>query len=142
MKNLDRFKKAQAQDFDLALQEIKAGRKESHWIWYIFPQLRGLGYSQMSDYYGIANFSEAEDYLEDPLLSSRLKLICEELLKHKNLRIQNILGSIDALKLQASMTLFSLASEEEEENNIFKKVLDCFFNGELHKPSLDLLGIS
>ena len=67
MKNLDRFKKAQVQDFDLALQEIKAGRKESHWIWYIFPQLRGLGYSQMSDYYGIVNFSEAEDYLEDPL---------------------------------------------------------------------------
>lgn len=143
MKNdLERFKKAQEQDFELALKEIKQGYKASHWIWYIFPQLRGLGFSSMSDYYGIADFAEAEDYLADPLLSSRLELISTELLKHKNLPIENIMGGIDALKLHASMTLFFWASETEEENCIYKKILDCFYKGEFHQQTMDLLNIS
>lgn len=126
--SLDRFLEAQERMYETALKEIKNGEKESHWMWYIFPQLRGLGRSQMAYTYGINGLEEAKAYLDHPVLSARLIEISEALLKHKNQDIENILGDIDAMKLRSSMTLFALISEE---NSVFHQVLDCFYDGKI-----------
>ena len=126
--SLNRFLKAQEPMYETALEEIKRGKKESHWVWYIFPQLRGLGYSPNAYTYGINGLDEAEAYLEHPVLSARLIEITEALLSHKGENIEDIMGDIDALKLRSSMTLFALISED---NSVFHQVLDCFYQGEM-----------
>lgn len=104
--NLQRFLSAQEYDYSIALREIQNGRKQSHWIWYIFPQIKGLGRSYQSQFYGIANRQEAEAYLAEPTLDARLREITLALLEHKDKTAQQILGDIDAKKVLSSMTLF------------------------------------
>lgn len=107
-----------------ALREIEAGRKRGHWIWYIFPQLRGLGFSRMSEYYGISGRAEAEAYLAHPVLGARLREITAALLRHAGIKPEKILGDIDALKVKSCMTLFDCISPDD----IFAQVLAAFYN--------------
>ena len=111
-----------------ALREIRKGKKESHWMWFVFPQLRGLGQSDMAKTYGIADLEEARAYLADIILGPRLKLIAEELLKLDKQDAQEIFGDLDAKKLKSSMTLFAHA--DEKEGSVFRNVLQQYFNGE------------
>ena len=136
--SLDRFIEAQEHMYTVALKEIKKGQKYSHWMWYIWPQLRGLGHSENSYVYGISGLDEARAYLAHPILSVRLIEISEAVLKFRNKRPEEILGRVDAKKLQASMTLFSLVSEE---NSVFHKVLEQFYHGELSEKTLNILQI-
>lgn len=133
--NIERFVVAQehhSAGYDVALAEIEHGRKMSHWIWYIFPQLRGLGHSRYSRFYGIADRKEAEAYLAHPVLGARLREISEALLANTNKSAVAILGAIDALKVKSCMTLFDCISP----NDIFSDVLDSFYNGERDKKSI------
>ena len=134
--SLDRFLEAQERMYETALKEIKNGEKESHWMWYIFPQLRGLGKSQMAYAYGINGLEEAKAYLAHPVLSARLIEISEALLEHKGKDIEDILGDIDAMKLRSSMTLFALISEG---GSIYHNVLDCFYNGKTDSYTIELI---
>ena len=133
--SLDRFLEAQERMYEIALKEIKNGEKESHWMWYIFPQLRGLGRSQMAYAYGINGIEEAKAYLAHPVLSARLNEICEALLEHKGEDIEDILGDIDAMKLCSSMTLFGLVSEN---GSVFHQVLYCFYDGNMDERTIKL----
>ena len=126
MADLSRFLNAQARDYETALREIRAGHKRSHWIWYIFPQLEGLGYSGTAQYYAIRGREEAEAYMEDPVLSKRLIEIYEALLELDSDDPTEVMGYPDDLKLRSSMTLFSMVSD----NPVFQKVLDKFYGGE------------
>ena len=136
---LDRFINAQERTYEVALAEIKNGQKKTHWMWYIFPQLRGLGFSQMAYTYGIVDLNEAKEYLAHPILSERLIKITKALLDLNENDPEVILGDVDALKLKSSMTLFSLASEE---GSVFYKTLEKFFEGSLDRETLKLLDIS
>ena len=133
---LDRFLAAQEHSFARALAEIGNGRKQTHWMWYIFPQLRGLGQSDMAYVYGIAGETEARAYLAHPVLSARLLQISEALLLHKDKSARQIFGDIDGLKLRSSMTLFALQSPP---NSVFHQVLDAFFDGEKDAVTLNML---
>ena len=134
MYNLERFKKAQKDCFYSALEEIKNGRKESHWMWFIFPQIKGLGYSPMAEYYGVESLDEAKAYLNDEYLNNNLRTISKALLDLNNNDISYILGYPDDLKLKSSMTLFYLASNDK----LFKDVLDKYYNGELDNNTIEL----
>lgn len=133
---LDRFLNKQKHIYETALEELKRGKKESHWMWYIFPQLRGLGESNISFIYGIISIKEAKEYLSNPILRARLDECCNALLLHKDKTAVDILGDIDAIKLQSSMTLFALISDE---GSVFHQVLNQFFDGELDKDTQSLL---
>ena len=131
--NLQRFLGAQESFYAQALKEIRNGRKTSHWIWFIFPQVRGLGHSPMSENYGIGSLDEAKAYLDDPVLRSRLVEISTALLIHakgslfrKAKSAEQIFGYTDALKVRSCMTLFDLVDPD----SIFQQVLEAFFNGE------------
>lgn len=126
MDGLERFVQAQADSYARALQEIKSGRKTSHWMWYIFPQLSGLGHSQTARYYAIRDRAEAEAYLAHPVLGKRLLEISSELLKLESSDATAVMGWPDDLKLKSSMTLFSLVSREP----VFRQVLERYFRGE------------
>lgn len=130
---LQRFIEAQNDSYDQALKEIRNGRKLTHWIWYIFPQMKGLGFSYNSEYYGITSLQEARDYLENELLRKRLFEITESLLMHKGKDIESIMGDIDALKLKSSMTLFDAV----QPGGIFGEVLDEFYGGERCRRTLE-----
>ena len=134
--SLDRFLEAQDKLYETALSEIKKGSKRSHWMWFIFPQLRGLGRSNMAYTYGINGIEEAKEYLNHPVLSSRLIEITEALLTHKDKSALKIMGDIDDMKLKSSMTLFALISEE---GSVFQQVLDCFFDGKMDKRTLKII---
>ncbi len=134
--NLERFKKAQERDYAQALAEIKNGRKESHWIWYIFPQIKGLGYSEISRFYGIEGREEAKAYIDDELLKKRLVEISEALLALQCFDAEKIMGYPDDLKLKSCMTLFA---ETSPETDVFEKVLEKFFDGKKDKKTLELL---
>ncbi len=135
--NLDRFIQAQQHDYATALAEIKQGRKRSHWMWYIFPQLAGLGYSDISKYYALKNAEEAQTYLNHPVLGKRLIAICSELLKLPGNNATQIFGMPDDLKLRSCVTLFSSLPNT---NIVFRQVLDKFFNGEEDVQTLRLVG--
>ena len=137
--SLDRFIKAQELAYPIALREIKNGKKRSHWMWYMFPQLRGLGTSTMAHLYGISGLGEAKAYLAHPVLSERLYELCGALLEHKDKSALEIFGDIDALKLQSSMTLFALACEDY---SIFDEVLECFYDGKMDEATLQLLDLA
>lgn len=130
---LQRFIEAQNDSYDQALKEIRNGRKLTHWIWYIFPQMKGLGFSYNSEYYGITSLQEAKDYLENELLRKRLFEITESLLMYKGKDIESIMGDIDALKLKSSMTLFDAVQPDD----IFGEVLDEFYGGERCRRTLE-----
>ncbi len=135
---LTRFYRDQDLDYAQALAEVKAGRKRSHWIWYIFPQMRGLGYSERSNFYGIRSLEEAKEYLADPVLSSRLLEITEALLE-QNDWVDHIFGHIDAQKVKSCMTLFSAAAEDPEQKALFDAVLEKHYKGERCRPTLRML---
>ena len=134
--SLSRFLEAQEKFYDIALAEIKNGEKESCWMWYIFPQLRGLGSSRMSYVYGIDGIEEAKEYFSHPILSSRLLEITQALLIHPNVIIEDLIGDLDVMKLQSCMTLFAFLSEE---GSVFHKVLDCFYEGKMDEKTLNML---
>lgn len=124
--DLDRFVNAQKVGYPLALSEMKAGRKRSHWIWYIFPQQKGLGHSYNSRYYGLDGIDEAKAFLNHHLLGARLREICQVLLEHDGqITVNDLMGSsIDVLKLKTSMKLFN----EISPNEIFQDILDMYFD--------------
>ena len=138
MYQLERFTEAQERNYKLALAEMRAGEKQSHWIWYIFPQLRGLGMSYNSTFYGIADMDEAKAYLAHPVLGKRLNEICSVLLELECCDPFKVMGgSIDADKLRSSMTLFMRASDTDD--NVYKQVLDKFFAGKPDEQTLSML---
>ncbi len=115
---------------------MQNGKKTSHWMWFMFPQLRGLGTSTMAHLYGISGLGEAKAYLAHPVLSRRLYELCGELLKHKDKTALEIFGDIDEMKLKSSMTLFALTSEDY---TIFDEVLEHFFGGEMDEVTVKLI---
>ncbi|RAR73698.1 DUF1810 domain-containing protein [Flavobacterium aciduliphilum] len=135
--DLNRFLTAQEHNYEIALAEIKLGKKESHWMWYVFPQLRGLGLSDTSFFYGIQDLEEAKAYLAHPLLGPRLVAITNALLLLNEKDAYTIFGSPDHLKLKSCMTLFSLVDECLD--GVFKQVLDCYFNGGIDDRTLAFL---
>jgi uncharacterized protein (DUF1810 family) len=135
--NLDRFIEAQEGSYNRALSEIKNGRKQSHWMWYIFPQIQGLGFSETAMFYAITDIDEAEEYLKHPVLGSRLVEISKELLALPGNDPNKILGSPDDVKLQSSMTLFASL---DNTNPVFQQVLDKFNNGAKDQKTLRILG--
>jgi len=135
--DLNRFIKAQENSYEEALSEIKSGRKRSHWMWYIFPQYKGLGFSETSKHYSIKNLDEAIRYLKHPILGERLKLITNELLALNENNANKVFGSPDDLKLKSCMTLFAAIDTSGE--NIFNAVLDKYFNGQTDNKTLTLI---
>ncbi|EOR93016.1 hypothetical protein ADIARSV_3816 [Arcticibacter svalbardensis MN12-7] len=136
---LQRFIDAQKEDYIIALSEIKNGRKRSHWMWYIFPQIQGLALSETSRYYAIKDLDEAADYLSHTVLGSRLVEICKELLALKGDNANLILGSPDDLKLKSSMTLFSCLPQADP---VFQSLLDKFYQGKKDPKTLQIIGMS
>ena len=136
-KSLDKFVSAQARDYSTALAEIRNGRKRSHWIWYIFPQIQGLGMSSTAQYYGIRDLEEAMDYMEHPVLGPRLIEISNALLALDTSNPSAVMGYPDDLKLCSCMTLFELAAPEEK---VFTKVLEKFYGGRRDSLTLRILG--
>jgi uncharacterized protein (DUF1810 family) len=134
--NLDRFTKAQQRDYSVALAEIKQGRKRSHWMWYIFPQIRGLGFSETSTYYAIKDLEEATQYLQHPVLGKRLVEISKALLENDENNATKIFGTPDDLKLRSSMTLFAAMPNAD---SVFQLVLDKFFDGKPDSKTLSLI---
>jgi uncharacterized protein (DUF1810 family) len=134
--NLERFVSAQATVFPLVVAELIAGRKRVHWIWFIFPQMKGLGRSAQSEYYGIGSLEEAAAYARHPLLGPRL-VECTQLINQiEGLAIRDILGPPDDLKFRSSMTLFARAAEDA---TVFNDALKKYFNGEADPLTLNLL---
>ncbi|MGV3706418.1 MAG: DUF1810 domain-containing protein [Arcticibacter sp.] len=135
--NLERFVSAQENDYESALSEITNGRKRSHWMWYIFPQIQGLGFSQTSRFYALKDLQEAEAFLDHEVLGSRLLRITSELLQLEESDAHQIFGSPDDLKLKSSMTLFASVDGADP---VFQAVLDKFFNGAKDTKTLSLIG--
>lgn len=133
---LERFIVAQEKSYTTALSEIKKGKKQSHWMWYIFPQVQGLGFSETSKLYAIKDLEEAKEFLLHPVLGNRLVNLCNELLKLQSDNANSIFGSPDDLKLMSSMTLFSYLNM----NPVFQMILDKFYNGEKDNKTLELIG--
>lgn len=138
-RGLDKFVRAQERDYADALREIQNGRKRSHWIWYIFPQMDGLGYSPTAQYYGIRDLEQAKDYMAHPVLGPRLVEISQALLDLPCSDPGAVMGYPDDLKLCSSMTLFELAAPDEP---VFGRVLDKFYGGRRDPLTLRLLGLS
>ncbi|MEZ2409665.1 DUF1810 domain-containing protein [Bosea sp. RCC_152_1] len=126
--DLARFLVAQEPVYETALAELKAGRKRTHWMWFVFPQLRGLGLSPTSLFYGLESLDEARAYLAHPVLGPRLEACMRALLAHEGLTVHAILGSPDEMKLRSSMTLFDRADGRAD--NLCRAVLRHFFDGE------------
>ena len=136
--NLERFITAQKAVFQTAIAELQNGRKESHWMWYIFPQIQGLGFTEISKFYAIKNLQEAKEFLNHRVLGPRLVLISSVLLDSPLKDAHKIFGSPDDLKLHSSMTLFS---EVPDADPVFNKVLDKFFESRKDNKTLKMLSI-
>ena len=136
-KELDKFVSAQARDYDTALAEIRSGCKRSHLMWYIFPQLQGLGFSSTAQYYGIRDLEQAKDYMAHPVLGPRLVEISGALLSLPGSNPSAVMGYPDDLKLCSCMTLFELAAPDEP---VFARVLEKYYGGRRDRMTLNLLG--
>ena len=136
MGDLERFRDAHRRDFAQAYAEIQNGYKETHWMWYIFPQIQGLGRSSTAQYYAVSDIEEAVEFLSDPYLGDNLRAITKELLSKSTNDAEDIFGYIDAMKLKSSMTLFALTSEDY---TIFDEVLEHFFGGEMDEVTVKLI---
>jgi len=123
-----RFHAPQSRDYPTALAELRQGRKLSHWIWWIFPQLASLGRSPRAVEYGLRDLTEAQDYLADPVLRGHLIEAAEAVLGHADTRIEDIMGPVDALKLRSCATLFEAAADGREP--VFAHLLDTFYEGQ------------
>lgn len=137
--NLQRFLDAQNPVYDQVLEELKAGQKQSHWIWFIFPQHRGLGSSQRAQFYGIECLDEARAYQKHPVLGPRLNECTTAVLRHTQKSASQILGVPDDMKFFSCMTLFSEAAPEEL---VFRLALQAFFNGAKDPETLRLCGLT
>lgn len=137
VKGLARFLEAQNHTYLKALSEIKSGKKTSHWMWYVFPQLKGLGKSDTSQFYGIKDLDEAEQYLAHPVLGKHLLDISSALLQIEGKTAFDVFGTPDDLKLRSSMTLFAMA---EKNSAVFRAVLDKYFNSTEDSRTLELVG--
>ena len=135
--SLDRFLDAQKDSYDIALSELIRGRKQSHWMWFIFPQLRGLGHSAMSHHYGIADADEAGRYLAHRVLGPRLIRCADAVLAHQGTAADRIFGSVDAAKLRSSATLFAAVPGAPD---VFDRILQAFFDNRPCRTTLDRLG--
>lgn len=136
--DLQRFIAAQEPIFETALAELRAGRKRTHWMWFVFPQLRGLGISPTAERYGLASLAEAHAYLAHPILGPRLVACTAAILEIEGQSAHAIFGSPDDMKLRSCMTLFALAAGSGD--NIFRQGLQHFFGGNLDQRTLDLIG--
>ncbi len=132
---LERFVEAQKRDYNIALKEVQNGKKETHWIWYIFPQMLGLGRSCYANLYGIKNKEEAEEYLKHKVLGKRLREVTNALLEHEGKPADDIFGYPDTMKVNSSMTLFDSICPDD----IFAQVLDKFYEGKRCKLTLEML---
>jgi uncharacterized protein (DUF1810 family) len=137
--DLTRFIDAQARIYDRVVDELTAGRKESHWMWFVFPQLAGLGYSTMAQYYAINDLGQARRYLADSILGSRLRQGVRLMLRHKGKSALNILGSPDDLKFWSCLTLFEQASSNAADQALFANALGQFYSGKPDPRTLELL---
>ncbi len=134
---LSRFIVAQAPVFDTVLSELRAGRKRTHWMWFVFPQLRALGKSATANFYGVGSLDEARAYLQNPILADRLAQAISAVLAVPERSAHEIFGSPDDLKFRSSMTLFHEAAGESA--TLFKTALERFFDGEPDKRTLELI---
>jgi uncharacterized protein (DUF1810 family) len=136
---LSRFLSAQSGTYAVALGELHLGRKHTHWMWFVFPQLVGLGRSSMAERYGIVDMGEARAFLDHPVLGARLCAVTAAALRHRGLSARLIFGSPDDMKFHSSMTLFSVVSGE---GAVFVEALEGFFSGERDGATLRLLGLT
>jgi len=137
--DLDRFVQVQTHNFDIALVEIASGRKRSHWMWYIFPQFAGLGFSAMSQRYAIRSAAEAQAYLNHPILGPRLMQCCKALLAINGRSAHEIFGSPDDMKLQSCATLFASITPVD---SVFAHVLKQYFSGQRDQKTLNMLNVA
>jgi uncharacterized protein (DUF1810 family) len=139
--HLERFVDAQEDTYGQAVAELRRGRKTSHWMWFVFPQIAGLGRSPTAQHFAISSLDEARAYLAHPLLGPRLReaseILADELPDRPGLTAESVMGGIDAVKLRSSMTLFDRACNGTEA--VFQRVLDRYFGGELDQATLDRL---
>ncbi len=134
--NLQRFLDAQKSSYQTALSEIKNGKKRSHWMWYIFPQIQGLGFSETAKFYAIKDVSEAEAYLQHPVLGARLIEISTVAAQLSSRNATQVFGSPDDMKLKSSMTLFVALDQTDP---VFQQVLDKFFGGKKDTQTLNII---
>jgi uncharacterized protein (DUF1810 family) len=132
---MQRFIQAQENDYQTALAEVRAGYKSSHWMWYVFPQMRGLGRSENATYYGIKDLEEAKEYLNHPVLGARLREITTAFLQLSGVSANEVLGHTDAMKMLSCMTLFNVVTPKD----IFQQVIDKYYNGRVDRRTLNLL---
>ena len=136
MDKLERFHPMHAMSFETALAEIRAGYKVSHWMWYIFPQLKGLGRSSTAQYYGLDGLEEARRFAADPVLGGNLRTITQALLDQPMRNAHAVFGGTDAMKLRSCMTLFELA---DPDCTLYAQVIGEFFGGSRDRKTLDLV---
>jgi uncharacterized protein (DUF1810 family) len=137
--DLVRFLDAQSDVHDEVTKELTEGRKQTHWMWYVFPQLEGLGHSSMSQRYATRDLDQARRYLAHPLLGSRLRRDVRLVMSHKGRSALDILGSPDDLKFQSCLTLFAEATSDDSDQALFKQALDQFYGGQADPRTMELL---
>ena len=137
--DLVRFVDAQAEAHNQVVDELTDGRKRAHWMWFIFPQLTGLGHSVMAQRYAIRDLDQARRYLADPILGSRLRQDVQIIMRHKNKSAIKILGSPDELKFRSCLTLFAQAALDDADRLLFAEALNQFYNGKADSRTLELL---
>ena len=136
--DLGRFLEAQETMYETALSEIKSGKKQSHWMWYIFPQIAGLGFSETAQFYAIQNLKEATEYLDHAVLGNRLREISAEVLRLEGRDANEIFGFPDDLKLHSSMTLFAFSDQSED--NVFQEILKKYFDRKMDEQTVLIVG--
>src|SRR5262245_61313920 len=136
--DLSRFVKAQESDYERALAEIKSGRKRTHWMWYIFPQIDGLGFSSTAKFYAIKSLDEARAYLDHPVLGPRLRECAEAAVGVEGRSATEVFGSPDDLKLRSCATLFACVSPP---GSVFERLLQKYYGGERDRKTLEILGL-
>jgi uncharacterized protein (DUF1810 family) len=140
--DLIRFVDAQTPVFSEVVEELIGGRKRTHWMWFVFPQLAGLGRSAMAHRYGIRDLDQAARYLADPLLGNRLRETVRLVMAHRDKSALEILGSPDDLKLRSCLTLFRLAASDQADRILFTQALDQFYDGKPDPHTMDLLRLA
>jgi len=141
MIDLGHFLAAQDRMYAGALSELQAGHKRGHWIWFVFPQVAGLGRSSTSRKFAIADLDEADAYLAHPVLGERLRTCVRTMLGHEGRSARSILGGLDAMKFRSSLTLFAVATAGEPDRELFDRALEAFFSGQPDERTLQLLGV-